>query len=265
MLEKDNSPRSIRVRITGFATLFFLLGFFISLILTIATGQKNEGGDVIYSKAGISFNFIFALGLVISFILFITFLIIRFIKQSKGPALKMTPKQDFKDDYDLGQHIADIKTSKIGYLSFFQASFHTYQKDIITLLSLSFASLGLGLYLVLSKVQEQLGYTMLGLFILTFLISMILLFALPFFEELKQDNILQKSFSLYQDKIYFELNSIPQEYTFAMCHKSYTNQNGVIFIFYRDGEKRFFFQKKDVDEKTFAFLQLKAQQVNNNN
>ncbi|MCR4699072.1 MAG: hypothetical protein K5762_06880 [Bacilli bacterium] len=265
MLEKDHSPRSIRVRFTGIMTLVFLLGFIISLIITIQTGTKDDSGNVIYSSVGLGFNFFFTIGFGLFFLLFILFYIVRFVKQVKGPALKMTPKEEFKDEYDLGQHIADVETSKIPYLPFFQLSFYNYKKDILVLLPVSIFSLILGLYLTLAKVETRVGITLIVLFAVAFLISMILLFFLPWIDMLKQDNTLQKKLSIYQDKLYFEVDTFPQEFTFSMCHKSMENKDVLIFIFYRDGQKRFFFQKKDMDEKTFAFLQLKAQQVNNNN
>lgn len=127
MLEKDHSPRSIRVRFTGIMTLVFLLGFIISLIITIQTGTKDDSGNVIYSSVGLGFNFFFTIGFGLFFLLFILFYIVRFVKQVKGPALKMTPKEEFKDEYDLGQHIADVETSKIPYLPFFQLSFYNYK------------------------------------------------------------------------------------------------------------------------------------------
>lgn len=265
MLEKDNSPRSIRVRFTGFLTLFFFVGFILSLLITIHTATIDETGEIIYSSIGLGFNLLFTIGFVLSLLFFILFYLIRFIKQAKGPALKMTPKEEFKDGYDLGQHIADITTSDIGYSPFFKVSWATYRKDILTLTMVSLLSLGLGLYLVLSRNENNLGYALLVLFFISLSISLILLFVLPLLDRNRQNKTLQKNFSIYQDKIYFETNNIPQEYTFSMCHKSYKTSDTLIFIFYRDGQKNFFFQKKDMDNQTFEFLQLKAKQVNNNN
>ena len=182
MLKKDNSPRSIRVRISGWLSLFFLISFIISLIITIATRTTSEDKTE-YNVICLSINFLSFSFFIIFTILFLIFFFYRFAKRTNGPSLPITPKENFEDEFEEGKLFQTVLPESIDYQTCFVLSFVKHFKELISLSLITALSLSLFVYNFFTPLLDGTKYALYVLSGFSFFLILVTAFVFPMFTK----------------------------------------------------------------------------------
>lgn len=264
MLKKDNSPRSIRIRISGVLSLFFLISFIITLIITIATRTTSEGKTE-YNTVCLSINFLSFSFFIVFSILFFIFFFYRFAKRTNGPSLPMTPKENFEDEFEEGKLFETISPKSIDYQTCFVISFVKHFKELISLSLITALSLSLFIYNFFTPLLDGTKYALYVLSGISFLLILVTAFIIPVFVRKNFEKSQKAELQIYQDKIL--LHKEKEDYLdlyYSAAFKAIETKKGYYFLFQYYGEHEIFLLKDEVQNDTKKLLTIKVKQIRNN-